>query len=208
MGTPPWVIVLSLLYPIIIYWAWLYNVPSVAAVGLIVLALIRLKSLRRRMDGRFSGARCSGSLNGSIISANAGFVWQCLGGIAIIVLAVLAMAIGAIDDMLQWYPILINSVCFIVFASSLFSPPSIIERVARLAEPNLSAAGVRYTRMVTQVWCVFFVLNGGVSAYTVLACTWEAWLFYNGFLNYVLMGALFAGEWCVRPYFKRRSERA
>ena len=31
-----------------------------------------------------------------------------------------------------------------------------IERFARIREPNLSMQAVSYTRRVTQVWCVFF----------------------------------------------------
>src|SRR2546423_11913745 len=40
-----------------------------------------------------------------------------------------------------------------LFRSSLFRPPTVVERLARLRNPELPAAGVRYTRQVTQVWC-------------------------------------------------------
>ena len=29
--------------------------------------------------------------------------------------------------------------------------------------------------------------------------TWQAWAWYNGAISYVLMGALLAGEWLIRP---------
>jgi uncharacterized membrane protein len=73
-----------------------------------------------------------------------------------------------------------------------------IERFARLQEPHLSETAIRYTRQVTIVWCVFFVLNGSIALYTALFCEMKTWALYNGLIAYVLMGALFAGEYLVR----------
>jgi uncharacterized membrane protein len=78
-----------------------------------------------------------------------------------------------------------------------------IERFARLSEPELSPAGVRYTRHVTQVWCAFFVVNGAIAAYTAAFASREAWALYNGLIAYVLMGVLFGGERLVRRRLMR-----
>ncbi len=104
---------------------------------------------------------------------------------------------------LRFYPVLVNGVFLTVFAYSLIVPPSTIERLARLKEPNLPAAAIPYTRRVTQVWCIFFALNGSMALYTALFSSLSQWSFYNGFLAYLLMGLLFAGEYCARCYFKR-----
>jgi uncharacterized membrane protein len=77
-----------------------------------------------------------------------------------------------------------------------------IERIARIREPNLPDAAVRYTRIVTEVWCLFFVLNA-VALYTALAADIEVWALYNGVIAYVLMGLLFAGEYLVRRRVQR-----
>ena len=55
-----------------------------------------------------------------------------------------------------------------------------------------------YTRKVTQVWCGFFVLNGGLALGTALWASDATWALYNGLIAYGLMGVLFAGEWVVR----------
>ena len=99
---------------------------------------------------------------------------------------------------LKFYPALVNVALLIVFAGSLLSPPSIIERIARLRDPQLSPAGVAYTARVTLVWCLFFVINGSLAAASALWASDEVWLLYNGFIAYLLMGLLFAGEWLVR----------
>ena len=105
---------------------------------------------------------------------------------------------------LRFYPVLVSGAFFTVFAYSLIVPPSTIERLARLREPELPPAAIAYTRRVTQVWCVFFALNGAIALYTALFASMAQWSFYNGFLAYFLMGILFAGEYCARCYFKRR----
>lgn len=57
---------------------------------------------------------------------------------------------------LKFYPVVVNVCMLCVFAFSLKQPQSIIERLARLQEPELPPSGVAYTRKVTMVWCVFF----------------------------------------------------
>ncbi|MCE9667103.1 hypothetical protein LY474_04675 [Myxococcus stipitatus] len=105
---------------------------------------------------------------------------------------------------LKLYPVLVNAVLLTVFATSLAFPPSLIERLARLREPELPPSGVAYTRRVTQVWCGFFVLNGGLALGTALWASDATWALYNGLVAYGLMGLLFAGEWLVRRRVRAR----
>lgn len=105
---------------------------------------------------------------------------------------------------LKLYPVAVNAVLLAVFAASVVKPPTVIERIARLREPALPDSGVAYTRKVTLVWCVFFVANGLVALATALWASNEIWLLYNGLVCYVLMGALFAGEWLVRRRVRAR----
>ena len=120
-----------------------------------------------------------------------------------LVLAALAIWANAALP-LKLYPVLINLAMLGAFGYTLLSPPSMIERLARLREPGLPPAAIGYTRRVTQVWCVFFVLNGGVALYTALWTSSAVWSLYNGVIAYVLMGLLFGGEYLVRMRFKRR----
>jgi uncharacterized membrane protein len=75
---------------------------------------------------------------------------------------------------------------------------SVIERLARLREPDLPPAGVLYTRRVTQIWCVFFIVNGAIALFTALHGDMQIWTLWNGLLSYFLMGTLMAGEWLIR----------
>lgn len=106
---------------------------------------------------------------------------------------------------LKLYPVLVNVALLLVFVHSLHRPPTVIERLARLKEPRLPESGVRYTRKVTQVWAAFFVLNGGIALGTALYASEATWALYNGLIAYGLMGLLFAGEWLVRQRVRRGS---
>jgi uncharacterized membrane protein len=104
---------------------------------------------------------------------------------------------------LRLYPALMNAAMLAAFLHTLWRPPSMIERFARLVEPDLPPEGVRYTRRVTGAWCVFFVVNGAIALWTALAASDEVWALYNGLIAYLLMGALAGGELLVRARVKR-----
>jgi uncharacterized membrane protein len=121
--------------------------------------------------------------------------------------AALVLAAGAVWANallpLKLYPVLVNAAMLAAFGASLAWPPSMVERMARLSEPDLAPAGVAYTRTVTKVWCAFFVVNGSIALGTALWASHAVWSLYNGVLAYLLMGVLFGAEYLVRRRFKR-----
>lgn len=100
---------------------------------------------------------------------------------------------------LKLYPVLVNTALLCVFAISLWKPPTVIERLARLRHPDLPPEGVRWVANVTRAWCVFFAVNGGIALWTALAASDAAWALYNGAIAYLLIGAMLGGEWLLRP---------
>jgi uncharacterized membrane protein len=105
--------------------------------------------------------------------------------------------------LLRLYPVAMNFGLLSLFFLSLFFPPSMIERFARLGDPHLPAAAIRYTRRLTQIWCAFFIANGVIALYTALCASRDAWALYNGLIAYLLMGALLGGERLFRRFFVR-----
>lgn len=104
---------------------------------------------------------------------------------------------------LKLYPVIVNVGMLLLFGLSLFFPPTVVERIARIKEPNLSDVGVKYTRCVTQVWCVFFVFNGTIAFLTACFMSHIIWSLYNGLIAYILMGLLFGIEYLCRLRFKK-----
>lgn len=99
---------------------------------------------------------------------------------------------------LKLYPVAVNAALLLLFGLSLWKGPTVVERLARLQEPQLDVQGVAYTRRVTQIWCGFFVLNGSLALVTALWASESVWALYNGLIAYGLMGLLMGGEWLVR----------
>lgn len=123
-----------------------------------------------------------------------------------LVLCLLSLAFSAIGFMF-YYPVAVNLIMLAVFLSSLRGEQSIVERLARLQDPNLSPRGVRYTRNVTKSWCVFFVLNGAIATATALIGDLKLWTWWNGLLSYGAIGLMFGGEYLLRCRLKAQ-ERA
>lgn len=94
-------------------------------------------------------------------------------------------------------PVLINAVLLASFASSLRGTP-LVERFARMQDPELGPEQVRYCRAVTVVWCTFFLLNGALSAALALYASVASWALYTGLVAYLLIGLLATAEYVVR----------
>lgn len=176
--------VVVLLYPVAIYFGLQQFEPKYLALSLAALVILR-----------------ASIANSPIFKAVKG-LWAI---ILVAGLSVAAFSFFSNSELgLKLYPVIISLGFLIVFAYSLSQPPTIIERLARLQEPDLPPEGVIYTRKVTQVWCVFFVFNILVALYTVIFSSTEVWTLYNGLISYLLIGALFLGELIYRKCVVQR----
>lgn len=170
-------ILAGLAYPFAVYFGIEHLSPRVFAVLLGGLWLARLLVGEKRPGGR----------------------WMAL--CALVFCALLGIA--GEPALLRWYPVLLSSMLLCLFALSLKFGPPLIERIARLSEPELPDIAVRYTRLVTQVWAAFFFCNALIAAALTLWAPLTWWTLYNGLLAYLLMGLLFAAEWLVRQRVRK-----
>lgn len=115
----------------------------------------------------------------------------------------LAAALAGQTVWLLGYPVLVSLLFLAWFSHSLFRPPTVVERLARLQDPDLPPQGVAYTRKVTIAWCLFFLGNGAIAALTAWHGDMAWWTLYNGGISYGLMGLLMGGEWLVRARVRK-----
>jgi len=180
-------IVLILLYPVAIY-AGMYHIsPRYLALGFLVIFTLRLGFMKP----------ISATTQMPLVLAGLGGIIICISSIGF-----------NRPWMLQLYPVCVNMLLLLVFAYSLLYPPTLIERIARLTEKNLSPTAIHYTRKVTWVWCGFFMSNGLISLATTLYGSMKLWALYNGFIAYILMGTLFLIELVIRGRVKKREQHA
>lgn len=107
---------------------------------------------------------------------------------------------------LKFYPVMINLGMLGLFGWSLINPPPIIERLARLSEPELPDYAIHYTRMVTIVWLAFFAINATVAGALALFASDEHWALYNGGIAYLIIGLIFIVERLYRNYYRSKHE--
>lgn len=86
------------------------------------------------------------------------------------------------------------------FAATLRTEPSIVGQFATAAHGDFPDFLLPYCRRVTVVWCVFFACNAAASLVLAVTASTHAWAFYTGFLSYVLIGALGAGEYLFHKF--------
>ncbi len=174
----------SLAYPFFVYIGLRYLPTTALLYGLIGFLILRLilsavarHSLSKLADVGVMVVAGGGALIVSMISPVAG---------------------------LKSYPIFLCLSLAAFFAYSLLSPPTIIERIARLREPDLPISAIHYLRQVTIAWVIFFLLNSAISLATALGGNMELWTLYNGFISYVLVGGMFVGEYLIRRFVRLR----
>lgn len=170
----------GLLYPLLVYISLPYAPPF--ALVIVGLGLIALRLWGARRDGTAA-------------------VWGTALVFAAAVLALLSVLSPSLA--MKSYPALISLAVAGVFGASLIWPPSIIERIARMREPELPLSGQIYTRRVTQVWTGFLLLNAAIAAATAIWGSVEQWTLWNGLISYLLMGVLFIGEFGLRRFLRR-----
>ncbi|MGL4766491.1 MAG: hypothetical protein ACRCV6_00155 [Formosimonas sp.] len=175
-------LVLTLAYPFIIYWGQQHISPLTLSFFVFGMIAVRAYAIG--------------------LATTTGRYWFAGGALLVLLTFVLDKY-----EPLYWYPALVNLGLLVVFTHSLYTPPPIIERMARLYDPNLPSYAIDYTRKVTVVWCIFFILNGSLAAATAVYADEELWTLYNGIVAYGLISALFIAEWLYRQHYRKQHAR-
>ena len=163
-------------YPFIVYYGLLHFKFYQLTLFIAALALLRIWVLRHS-----SAAVIKSGLYGAII---------------LLVLSLVAFGLEA-QIWLKIYPVVINLLLLLLFAQSLFADKSMIQRFAEFKEKNITEQKSKYMRKLTVIWCVFFVINALIATYTLFLSD-KAWMLYNGFISYLMIGALILGELIYR----------
>ena len=177
------VIALSIAYPLVVF-ALEAKVPAIAfalaACGLLFL---------RAVQGPLPVDRSNKSIRFSMIAA-------------IVLIVGLAQVDGQVAA--KAYPVVISGGLAFLFGASLWRPPSLVERMAELGGETLSPAIRLYCRRVTMVWALWLAINTLIAAALALFGSLEAWALWTGLLSYLVMGLIFAAEFTLRRFVRRR----
>jgi uncharacterized membrane protein len=172
------------LYPLLLYVSESRLGVERMAIGVIAVCLVRLAVMR-------FGAP---SADAWAVFGARELLLICCGAIALALVSIWRSSSSA----MLYYPVHVNGVMLIVFGGSLLFPPTVVERIARRRHKDLPDQATPYLRRVTAAWCLFFIINGAIALYTATNSSFETWALYNGFIAYILIAAMFAGEFLIR----------
>ncbi len=177
-------LLLLVAYPFLAHAALLHlGTRSASLLGLAGLAL----SLALRLPRAGAARRALGVQHGAVAAA-------------------LAAAL-LLDDRraLLLFPALASAAAAGVFASTLRSGPPLVERIARAWDGEAFEERMAWhCRQATAAWTGLLALNAGVIAVLAFRGPLGAWTLYTGLLSYATMAALFAAEWLLRRWRRRR----
>ncbi len=110
--------------------------------------------------------------------------------------------------LIKMNPVLINLLLAGFFAHTLFGQRlPLITRIAQSMGDEVDTATRHYTRSLTLVWAVFFVLLALESAVLAMWASLEIWSLMTGFVNYIFVGLFFIIEFLVRRRLLPRQTR-
>jgi len=121
-----------------------------------------------------------------------------VGGFCIIV------AVVNSEELLRYYPVLMSLGFSALFAFSLRSKTSLIERFAKMSGTEYSPQALNYMRSLTLVWAIFLAFNAVIAAYTACCMSLKSWTLYNGLLAYFLLGGFSLAELVFRHFYKKK----
>ncbi|MBN4050556.1 hypothetical protein JYU13_00455 [Gammaproteobacteria bacterium AH-315-M22] len=172
-------LVITLSYPFVVYWGLNNYGPTALAVVLFLLLLVRFLFFRRQGKAQ---------------------------GVLLVFFAIFCAAVIGFDseNLLRYYPVFMSLAVAIVFALSLTSEMTVIERFARLSKRPPPRYAKIYLRNLTKIWSVLLVLNAFVAGYSACCMSLQSWTLYNGILSYVFFALFMVLELIYRQFYKRK----
>ena len=142
-----------------------------------------------------------------ILRALSVYSWQ---RIAWILLGVVFLVYFLIElkELTYIYPVFINILFCVIFLLSLNGEAlitQIAKKQAQIRGKILDDKAIKYTRNLTKIWILFFIVNGFISFCLMFLEDKIYWMLYCGMISYILIGVLFIAEFLYRKFILRVS---
>lgn len=171
---------LAAAYPFVVYYGLNHYSASVFAWVLLVLLIVRV-----------------------VVKGNYSEPSQWLQLVVVGAFCIIVAVVNS-EELLRYYPVLMSLGFSALFAFSLRSKTSLIERFAKMSGTDYSSQALNYMRSLTRVWAILLAFNALVAAYTACCMSIKHWTLYNGLLAYFLLGGFSLAELAFRHFYKKR----
>lgn len=97
-------------------------------------------------------------------------------------------------------PILIPLTLAYIFGKTLLGEQQafITVMAQKMSNTTLIDSEIKYTRIITYLWVIFFIVIATEALYLALFYDMTTWSYVTNFLNYILIAAMFVVEYVVR----------
>lgn len=110
------------------------------------------------------------------------------------------------EELLRYYPVMMNLAFASFFAISLTTETSLVERFAEMFMDEVPAEGRPYMRKLSIVWAVILTINAVIAFYTACCLSLKSWTLYNGFLAYIFLGGFMLLEYGYRQIHIKKQQ--
>lgn len=174
--------IVTVAYPFIVYFSLDKFGPSLLSIALFIILLARVI-----IRGEFKRPEQYAQL-------------LLVGGLCVIA------ALFNSEELLRYYPVMMNLAFAGFFVLSLTTETSLVERFAEMFMEEVPNEGRPYMRNLSKVWAAILVVNAAIAFYTACCLSLKAWTLYNGFLAYVFLGSFMALEYGYRQIHIKKHE--
>lgn len=189
-------------YPLIVYYS-IGHLPLSSLAGLLfAFCLLRVFLLDwQASNNKENNQQLSGGNAPSLPARSARYLQLLLvGGLCLLVVWFQN------DQLLRYYPVLMNLSFATLFFWSLSTEKSLIERMMSLVKQDVSAQAKRYMRGLTKIWAALLLANTLISWYTACCLSIQYWALYNGLLAYLIFAIFTLFELVFRHHYKKRHQ--
>ncbi|MGN1154295.1 MAG: hypothetical protein ACI4S3_09720 [Candidatus Gastranaerophilaceae bacterium] len=105
--------------------------------------------------------------------------------------------------MLKYYPVIMNFFFFITFTISSFQKETMLYKIAKKLDNEITEEFDTYMRNFTYIWILVTFTNLIIS-FSTLFMSDRIWALYNGCISYLFIGTVLAIEYPIRLIYKRK----
>lgn len=108
--------------------------------------------------------------------------------------------------LLKYYPVCMNFFFFSLFTITAFQKETLIQKIAKKIDGDLTEDFEDYTRKLSYIW-ILVTFTNFVMSFSTLFLSDKIWALYNGCISYFLIGLVLMVEFPIRMIYKRRLKR-
>jgi uncharacterized membrane protein len=129
------------------------------------------------------------------------------------IIGVVSLCLDESPFFIKLYPALTALAYLTIMVTSFFFPPPLAYYFIDIFDKTIKTRMPKevfesYCFKASVIWCVFFFIDGIISALTTLYGSDTAWGIYNGGVTYFLMGLIFVGEFIVLKSIEKKHRYA